>query len=120
VLPHAHLVGAVARGLVDEAPLLHDVAEAVRHPRDRGLAVTTGAPGLLVVALHRLGEVDVRDEAHVGLVDAHPERDRGDHDDAVLAEEAGLVARPQRGVEAGVIRQCVDPLRAQMLGRLLD
>jgi hypothetical protein len=34
----------------------------------------------------------MRDEAHVGLVDAHAEGDRRHHDHAVLAQEARLVA----------------------------
>ena len=40
-----------------------------------------------------LGQVEMGDEAHVGLVDAHAEGDRGDHDHALLLEEAVLVAR---------------------------
>ena len=91
------LVGAIAGALVDQAALLHDVAEAVGHPRDGGLAVAAGATGLLVVALDRLRQVDVRDEAHVGLVDAHAERDRRDHHDAVVAEEPRLVRRAHLG-----------------------
>jgi len=47
----------------------------------------------------------MRNEAHVGLVDAHPERDRGDDHDAVLADEAILVAGAHIGVEPGVIGQ---------------
>ena len=62
----------------------------------------------------------MRDEAHVGLVDPHAERDGRDHHDAVVAEEPRLVRRAHRGVEPGVIRQRVDALRAQELGRLLD
>ena len=45
------------------------------------------------------------DEAHVGLVDAHAERDGGDDHDAVLVDEAVLVARARRGVEAGMVGQ---------------
>ena len=47
----------------------------------------------------------MRHEAHVGLVDAHAERDGGDDHDAVLVDEAILVARAHAGVEAGVIGQ---------------
>jgi hypothetical protein len=54
----------------------------------------------------------VRDEAHIGLVDAHAERDRGDHDHAVLAEEPRLV-RARARVEPGVIRHRVEALRAR-------
>ena len=60
------------------------------------------------------------DEAHVRLVDAHAERDRRDHDDTVLSEEARLVAGPHPGIQPRVIREGVDALRAQVLGRLLD
>ena len=47
----------------------------------------------------------MRDEAHVGLVDAHAEGDGGDDHDAVLVDEAILVAGAHAGVEAGVIGQ---------------
>ena len=120
MLPEARLEAAIAGALVDDAALLHDVAESVGHPRDRGLAVAAGAAGLLVVALDGLRQVDVRDEAHVGLVDAHAERDRRDHHDAVVAEEPRLVRGADRRVEARVVRQRVDALRAQVLGGLLD
>ena len=56
-------------------------------------AVAAGAAGLLVVALHRLRQVQVRDEPDVGLVDAHAERDGGHHHQAGLAQEPRLVAR---------------------------
>ena len=74
--------------------------QAVGHPRVGGQAVAAGAAGLLVIALDALRQVEVRDEAHVGLVDAHAERDGRDHDDAVLAQEARLVRGARRGVHA--------------------
>ena len=110
VLPQPHLVRPVAGALVDEPALLHDVAEAVRHPHDGGLAVTARATGLLVVALDRLRQVDVRDEPHVGLVDPHAEGDRRDHHDPVVAEEPRLIRRAHLGRKSRVIRQRVDPL----------
>ena len=72
---------------------MHHVAQAVGHPRIGGQAVAAGAAGFLVIALDALGQIEVRDEAHVGLVDAHAEGDGGDHHDALLAQEALLVAR---------------------------
>jgi hypothetical protein len=85
---------------VDHLAQQHHVAEAVGHPGLGRQAVAAGAAGFLVVALDRLGQVEVGDEAHVGLVDAHAEGDRRDHHDAVLAQEAALV----RGA-----RSCVMP-----------
>ena len=120
MLAQALLVGPIARTQIDEPALLHDVAEAVDHPADGRVAVAAGAAGLLVVALDRLGQVDVRHEAHVGLVDAHAERDGGDHHDAVLAEEPGLVRGAYRRVETRVIRQRIDALGPEEVGGLLD
>ncbi len=55
------------------------------------LAVAAGPPRLLVVALDRLGQSEVDDKSHVGLVDAHAER-HGGHDDldAVVVAPLGL------------------------------
>ena len=78
---------------VDALAVDDDVVEAIGHPGFGGLAVAAGAAGFLVVGFEALGQVEVGDEAHVGLVDAHAEGDGGDHDDAVLAQEALLVAR---------------------------
>ena len=89
--------------LIDHPPLLHEVGEPVRHPGVGGQPVAAGAAGLLVVALDRFGQVEMRDEAHVGLVDAHAERDGRHHDDAVLALEAGLVRGSRLRVHAGVV-----------------
>ena len=62
------------------------------------------------------------DEAHVGLVDAHAERDGRDHHHAVLLQERVLVARAVGRLHAGVIGERVDALAAQerreLLGRL--
>ena len=63
----------------------HDVLQPVEQPGIRGLAVAPGAPGFLVVRLHGLGQIEVRDEADIRLVDAHAEGNRGDHDHALLA-----------------------------------
>ena len=57
------------------------------------------------------GQVEVGDEAHVGLVDAHAEGDRRHHHHAVLAQEAVLVPAPRVGVEPGVIGQRGDACR---------
>ena len=78
-----------------------------------------GAARLLVIGLDVLRDVHVRDEADVGLVDAHAEGDRRDHDDVVLAQEPLLVARALLGGHAGVVGQRPESLRGEPLGRLL-
>jgi hypothetical protein len=97
-------VREVALGRVDQPPLLHDVGEAVGEPGGRGLSVPAGSSGLLVVALHRPRQVQVRDEPDIRLVDPHPERDRRDHHQPLFAQEAGLVLGAGGGVEPGVVR----------------
>src|SRR5262245_3029487 len=69
VLLDAPSLIALARG--DEPPELGDVAHAPGHYRGRRQAIAAGAPGLLIVRLQALRRVEVVDETHVGLVDAH-------------------------------------------------
>ena len=103
----------------DHFALLNDIGEPVREPRRRRLAVTTRAPRLLVVALHRLRQVEVGHEPHVGLVDPHAEGDRRHHDEAVLAQEARLIGRAHLTIEARVVRQGRDALALEERRRLL-
>ena len=56
------------------------------------------------------------DEADVGLVDAHSERDRRDHHHVFGAHERRLVARPHRSFEPGVVGQRGTPGRSELLG----
>ena len=58
-------------------------------------------------------------EAHVGLVDAHAERDGRDHDHAWLGHEAVLVKIAVRLLHAGVVGQGVEAGIDQGLGGLL-
>ena len=126
-LPRSTLLELLAgRALVDHAALVHHVLQAVGHPGVGRQAVAAGAAGLLVVALDVLGQVEVGDEAHVGLVDAHAEGDGGDHHDAVLAQEAVLVAlaharRPARRGTAGPrcpARCSISAVSSTLLARL--
>ena len=67
------LLGRIALGNL--APAQLDVAGAIERERVGGQAVAAGAADLLIVGLDRRGHVGVKDEAHVGLVDAHAEGD---------------------------------------------
>ncbi len=98
----------------------YDVVEAVGHPRFGRFAVASGAAGFLVIGFEALRQIEVGDKAHVGFVDAHAEGDGGDHDDAVLAQEALLMALAHVGAQAGVIGQGVDALLLQPGRRLVD
>ncbi len=59
-------------------------------------------------------------EADVRFVDAHAEGDGGDHDQAVLAQEAGLVALAGLAVEARVVREGGDAVGHQEVRGFLD
>ena len=109
-----------ALGFVDHPPQLHHVLQPVGQPGGGGQPVASGAPGLLVVALHGLGQVQVGDEAHVGFVDPHPEGDGRDHDHPVLAQEPTLALGPLRLGHPGVVGHRIHPLVPQPGGGLLD
>ena len=57
----------------DQLSDLHDVLQAVDHPRLGRLAVAAGAADLLVIRFHGSGDVGVQHKADVLLVDAHAE-----------------------------------------------
>ena len=109
---------AAGRGRHHLAQLYH-VLQAVDHPGVGGQAVPSGPPGFLVVGLHRLGHVQVGHEAHVRFVYAHAEGDGRHHDDAVLAQEAGLVRGAGGCIQAGVVGQGVQSLLTQPGGDIL-
>ena len=87
--------------------------------RIRRQTITAGTPGFLVVGFQALGQIEVGDEAHVGLVDAHAEGDGGDHDQPFLVEETLLVGGAHVIGQAGVIGQGRKTLVAELLGHLL-
>ena len=97
------LEGVGAFALRDPLAQLHDILNAVGHPGVGGLAVAAGAAGFLIVGLDRFRQIEMRDEAHVRLVDAHAEGDGRDDDEAVVVEECVCAAARSVGVEPGVI-----------------
>ena len=83
-------------------------------------AVTAGTARLLIIPLQRLGDVIMDDVAHVGLVDAHAEGDRGDDHLDALHQEIVLVGGARRGVHPGVVGPRADAVGHQQFGEFLD
>ena len=112
--------------LLGDGLALHELLEllnvlvAVKGQAVSFAAVAARTPRLLVVAFERLGNVVVDDVAHVGLVDAHAESDRGDDHLDALHEEGVLVGGARRGVHAGVVGQRADAVGHEQFRELLD
>ena len=83
--------------LGDPAPRAREILGAPEQMRHRRIAVAPGAAGLLIIGLDRFGQAGMGDEAHVGLVDAHAERDRRAHHHVLGADEIALVAARTAG-----------------------
>ena len=94
---------------LDQPQQVHHIGDAVAHPRIGRQAVAPGPAGLLVIGFEVFRRVEMRDKADIGLVDAHAEGDRGDDDDAFLAQKALLVALARLGGEAGMVGQRLAP-----------
>ena len=114
------LVALVAFGVLQHLLEHHHILQAVDHPGIGRQAIAAGTPGLLVVRLEGLGQIHVGNEAHVGFIDAHAERDGGHHDQAFLVEEALLVCRARFIGQACVIRQRRVALLAEERGHFID
>ena len=80
-----------------------DVLGAVEEHGAGGLAVAAGPADLLVVGVDRLADVGVEDEAHVRLVDAHPERDRRDDTSQLSSMKPSCVSSRSAAAEPGVV-----------------
>ena len=78
-----------------------------------GQPVPSGAPRLLLVVLERPRRARMDHEPHVGPVDAHAERDRGDDDVGPLVDERLLVRVPRLVGHARVVgeRPHAEPLK---------
>ncbi len=69
----------------------------------RGQTVAPGASDLLIIAFDAFGQVEVNDEAHIGLVDAHAKRDGGNDDLCIIADEGFLIPAPFRIIQSRMI-----------------
>ena len=105
--------------LRDELRQRDHVAESVAQPGIGRQSVAAGAAGFLVIAFHTFGQIQVRDEAYVWLVDTHAERNRRHHHEPILDQEAPLISRSCRRVHARVVRQRGDALANQPLRGVL-
>ena len=106
--------------LINHPPLVHHVGQTVGHPGVGGLSITPTTAGFLVVGLDVFRQVQVRDKAHVGFVDAHAKSDGRDHHDAVFAQEAVLVLTSNVSVQASVVGQCRDAFVVQPGGGFIN
>ncbi len=108
--PNAEMRVALAglpRGL-DLADALAGAGEILGAPeqgRHGRIAIAPGAAALLIIALDRLGQAGMYDEADVRLVDAHAEGDGRDHDHLLAGKEGGLVGGADLRIEPGMIRE---------------
>src|SRR5205085_2761373 len=79
-----------------EVPPEPEVLGPVQEQRTRRCTVAARAADLLGVVVERSGDVVVHDEAHVGTVDAHPERTGRHHHDVLTARERLVDLTPSR------------------------
>ena len=93
----------VAGTLIDHAAQLHHIVQAIGKPGRGRFAISARAAGFLVVALHRLWQINMRNEAHIGFVNPHPERDRGANNQPLFTQKPRLVIGPRFGRQPGVI-----------------
>ena len=105
--------------VLDELPAHPDVGKPVEHVRLGRRPVASRAANLLIVRLDASRQVGMEDIAHIRLVDAHPERDGGDHDHARLGHELVLVRLALRGVHPRMVGQRPHPGGCEQRRRLL-
>ena len=86
-LPLDPLLLLAGFALLDLHPAKAHVVETIEGQRVGRRTVAPGAADLLVIGLDGFRQRRVGDEAHVGLVDAHPEGDGRAHDDPVFLQE---------------------------------
>jgi hypothetical protein len=95
-------------------PARFEILWRVAKQRLRRQTVAARASRLLIVGLHRGRQIDVTDEAHIGFIDAHAERDRCHHDNALFGDKLILMSVTCAAVESGVIGKRIETGLAQL------
>jgi len=114
-----HFLVARVRDLLGEVHVRLHVGVAVKEDGFRRPAIAPCTTDLLVVALHRAGQVVVDHEAHIALVDAHAEGDGGaDHMELAL-DEVVLHAAALLRLQPRVVISRLHPDALQLLRQLL-
>ncbi len=112
------LVGGIAA--VDHPTALDDIGHAIGHPDLGGQAIATGAAGLLIIGLDGARKIEMGDISHIRLVDPHAEGNGCDEAQFLLFQKGILMPVAHIPLETGVIRQRMNALPVQPIGRLLD
>jgi len=69
------LVRLICIGVLQHFPQRNHILQTVSHPGVGRQTVAPGPAGFLVIGFNAFGQIQVRDKADIGLVDAHAERD---------------------------------------------
>ena len=77
--------------LVDEMPLLGNVARAEQQDAFTRQSVASGASGFLIIALQIFRQIIMHNKTHIRFVDAHSERDGGRDHAHVVAQKCILM-----------------------------
>ena len=115
--PPRRLVAAAELG--GEAVVRDHVGPRIEQHAIARQSVAAGASDLLIVAFDRARHVPVDDVADIGFVDAHAERNGGDHHLELVARKGVLEPIARRRFHAGVVGGGADAALAQMLGQRL-
>ena len=93
------------------------VLRSVQEPRLGTIAVASRAAELLVVGVERSRRVGVEHPTYVGLIDAHPERDRGRNDPRRALEELTHRTASRARGQPGVVQRHTLASRRQRVPR---
>src|SRR5258706_3882977 len=109
----------VALFLVDEVVEFGDVRITIKQQTMRGQTVTPGATDFLIITFDALGQIEVNDKTYVGLVDAHAERDGGNNNLRIIADEGFLIFAAIRIFKPSMIWADGIALRCKICGEFI-